>query len=46
MDLPDGTYFVKVTGYVISLFGIDQNQNLWVWYFFDNENELLDDSTK
>ena len=47
MDLPEGTYFVKVTGYVISLFGIDQNQNLWVWYFFEaEENELLDDSTK
>ena len=46
MDLPDGTYFIKVSGYVVSLFGIDQNGNLWVWYFYDEENELLDDSTK
>ena len=46
MDLPEGTYFVKIAGYVVSLYGIDQNQNLWVWYFFYEENELLDDSTK
>ena len=46
MCLPEGTYFVKIVGYVVSLFGIDQNGNLWVWYFYDEENELLDDSTK
>ena len=44
MDLPEGTYFVKVTGYVVTLYGIDQDQNLWVWDFFEQENELLDDS--
>ena len=35
MCLPPGTYFVKIVGYVVSLYGIDQRGNLWVWYFYE-----------
>ena len=46
MALPEGTYFVKIAGYVVSLFGIDQDGNLWVWYFYDEGSELLNESTR
>ena len=46
MALPEGTYFVKIAGYVVSLFGIDQDGNLWIWYFYDEGSELLSEDVR
>ena len=45
MCLPHGTYFVKIVGYVVSLYGIDQRGNLWVWYFYEEQNDLIDEAS-